>query len=61
MQFLYDYQPQAFGKYWSQDAEYKDLQKEFFDVDMTHGSSLRSVHSGPLNPLKSKKKTKRIR
>lgn len=61
MQYLNDYQPQAFGKNWSHDPDYKALKKEFFDVDKTHGSGARMSAARPIETLKTKKKTKKIR
>ena len=61
MQYLSDYQPQAFGKSYSQDPDYKELQRQFADVDKTNGSAARSEAKPKLKVLKTKKKTKKIR
>lgn len=61
MQYLNDYQPQAFGKSYAGDADYKDLQKQFAKLDTTNGSAARAEAVPKMKPLKVKKKTKRIR
>jgi hypothetical protein len=62
MQYLNDYQPQAFGKNnWSHDPDYRTLQKEFFSVDKSHGSGVRTNSAQPMDSFKTKKKCKKIR
>lgn len=61
MQYLNDYQPQAFGKSYASDPDYKDLQRQFFNMDKTNGSAARSAATPKLKVLKVKKKTKKIR
>ena len=60
MQYLNDYQPQAFGKSYANDPDYKDLQRQFFDMDKTNGSAARSEATPKLKVLKVKKKPKKI-
>lgn len=61
MQYLSDYQPQAFGKSYAGDPDYKELQRKFANVDQTNGSAARAHAAPKLKVLKVKKKTKKIR